>query len=51
VSWTHENYPWEARLDPQDKVERERIAQQQAERAEQRRLRRLERAGRKPVRS
>jgi 3',5'-cyclic AMP phosphodiesterase CpdA len=51
VSWTHENYPWEARLDPQDKVERERIARQQAERAEQRRLRRLERAGRKPVRS
>ncbi|MCC6493002.1 MAG: metallophosphoesterase [Pirellulales bacterium] len=47
VSWTHETFPWEARLDPQDALERERIAEQEAERAKQRRLRELERAGRK----
>jgi 3',5'-cyclic AMP phosphodiesterase CpdA len=46
ATWTHETFPWEPRLDPQDTVEREKIAQQQAERAEQRRLRRQERAGR-----
>jgi hypothetical protein len=49
VSWTHESYPWEARLDPQDTVERQRIAEQEAARAEQRRLRRLERTGRQAV--
>jgi 3',5'-cyclic AMP phosphodiesterase CpdA len=46
ATWSHESYPWEPRLDPQDAVERQRIAQQQAEQAEQRRLRRLERVGR-----
>lgn len=45
VSWSHETFPWEAKLDPQDTLEREKIAEQQAERDEQRRLRMLERAG------
>ena len=47
VSWTHERYPWEPHLDPQDNVERQRIAEQEAERSEQQRLSQLERAGRK----
>jgi 3',5'-cyclic AMP phosphodiesterase CpdA len=46
VSWTHESFPWEPHLDPKDTVERQRIAEQQAERVKQRRLRDLERAGR-----
>jgi 3',5'-cyclic AMP phosphodiesterase CpdA len=47
VSWTHESYPWEPHLDPQDTLERERIAQQQAHRVEQHRLAQLEREGKK----
>lgn len=46
VSWTHETFRWEPRLDPQDAVERQRIAEQQAERIEQLRLRDLEQASR-----
>jgi 3',5'-cyclic AMP phosphodiesterase CpdA len=46
VTWSHESYPWQPRLDPQDKVERQRIAEQQAERQEQRRLAQRERVGR-----
>ncbi|MGD9633502.1 MAG: metallophosphoesterase [Pirellulales bacterium] len=49
VTWTHETYPWSPQLDPQDTLEREKIAAQEADRAEQIRLRELERAGRKPV--
>lgn len=48
VTWTHESYPWQAQLDPQDTLEQEKIAELQAFRAEQDRLRDLERAGRKP---
>jgi 3',5'-cyclic AMP phosphodiesterase CpdA len=46
ASWSHETFRWEPRLDPQDNLERERIAEQKSERLEQRRLRQLERAGR-----
>lgn len=48
VTWTHESYPWQAQLDPQDSVERQKIADQAADRAEQSRRFNLERAGRKP---
>jgi 3',5'-cyclic AMP phosphodiesterase CpdA len=47
VTWSHESYPWVARLDEKDSLERKKIADQEAERVEQRRLLRLERAGRK----
>lgn len=47
VTWTHETYPWTPQLDPQDSLERQKIAEQAADRAEQARLRDLERAGRK----
>ncbi len=43
VTWSHESYPWEAQLDPQDTVERQKIAEQKAEHAEQLRLGQLER--------
>lgn len=46
VTWTHESLEWAPRLDPQDTVEREKIAEQAARIAEQRRLRDAERAGR-----
>lgn len=49
VSWTHESYPWQEQLDSQDALEREKIASLKAYRAEQQRLRDLERAGRKPT--
>ncbi len=51
ATWTHESYPWLPHLDPQDTLERKKIAQQAAERAEQRRLRDLERAGRERSKS
>jgi 3',5'-cyclic-AMP phosphodiesterase len=44
VTWSHETYRWEPRLDSQDTLERTKIADQQAARAEQRRLRQRERA-------
>jgi len=47
VTWSHESYPWEAHLEAKEAVERKRIAEQQAKRAEQKRLLALERAGRK----
>jgi Icc protein len=43
VTWSHEAFRWEPRLDPQDTLERTKIADQQAARAEQRRLRQRER--------
>lgn len=46
VTWQQEFYGWEERLDPDDTREREKIAEHQAARAEQMRLRDLERAGR-----
>ncbi len=46
VTWTHESYPWEPRLDEKDTLERQKIADWNAARAEQERLRNLERAGR-----
>jgi 3',5'-cyclic AMP phosphodiesterase CpdA len=46
VAWTHESYPWTPQLDPQDTLERQKIADQEADRAAQNRLRDLERAGR-----
>jgi 3',5'-cyclic-AMP phosphodiesterase len=47
VTWSHESYPWQPHLDPKDTLERKKIADQQADRTEQQRLRQLERAGRK----
>jgi 3',5'-cyclic-AMP phosphodiesterase len=47
VTWSHESYPWEPHLDPKDTLERKKIADQQADRADQQRRRDLERAGRK----
>jgi hypothetical protein len=47
VTWSHESYPWEPHLDPKDTLERKKIADQEADRAEQQRRRQLERAGRK----
>lgn len=49
LTWEHVSYPWEPRLDPKDELERKRIAQQQEEQADQKRLLELERAGRKPA--
>lgn len=49
VTWSHETYGWEPKLDPQDTLERKKIADQDAERAEQKRLRAVERAGKKRV--
>lgn len=46
VTWAHETYPWEPQLDPQDTLERKKIADEQAARAEQHRLRELESRGR-----
>ena len=48
VSWSHESYPWEPQLDAKDTLERQKIADWNAARAEQVRLSKLERAGRKP---
>ncbi len=50
VTWTHESYPWQPHLDPEDTVERQKIAEQKAEVANQCRLRDLERAGPKQSR-
>lgn len=49
VTWTHESYPWQEQLDPEDTLEREKIAELHAFRAEQTRLRDLERAGRRSI--
>ena len=46
LSWDMVPYDWEARLDPGDDTERKRNTEYAAERAEQIRLRDLERAGR-----
>jgi len=47
VTWTHESFPWQPQLDPHDTLERQKIADYDAARARQRRLRDRERAGRK----
>jgi Icc protein len=47
VTWSHQSYPWEAHLDEKDVVERKKIADYNADRADQQRLRTQERAGRK----
>jgi Icc protein len=51
VTWSHESYPWVPQLDEKDSVERKKIADQEADLAEQRRLRTLERAGRQTHKS
>jgi 3',5'-cyclic AMP phosphodiesterase CpdA len=51
VTWSHESFPWKPRLDPQDTVERKKIADQEADRANQQRLRDQERAPRKQLQS
>jgi Icc protein len=51
VTWSHETYPWAPHLDPKDTLERKKIADQEADRAEQQRRRQMERAGRKQSRS
>jgi hypothetical protein len=45
VTWTHESYPSEPQLDLKDTVERKKIANQVADRADQLRRRDLVRAG------
>jgi 3',5'-cyclic AMP phosphodiesterase CpdA len=45
VTWAHETFRWEPQLDPQDTLERTRIAEHEAARVEQQRLRKRERAG------
>jgi 3',5'-cyclic AMP phosphodiesterase CpdA len=47
VTWLHEKYPWKPHLDPQDTLERQKIADWERERVAQQRLRKRERAGRK----
>jgi hypothetical protein len=49
LAWEHRTFPWEPRLEEKDELERKKIAEQEAERAEQRRLLELERARRKPA--
>ncbi len=47
LSWTHHVFPWEPHLDPEDTLERKKIAEQRAFEQEQRRLLERERAGRR----
>jgi len=46
LTWEHKTYEWEPKLDPGDDLERRKIAEQQAEQAEQKRLLERDRAGR-----
>ncbi len=46
LSWRHEMFPWEAHLEPEDDLERRKIAEYEAKRAQQARLLAQERAGR-----
>jgi Icc protein len=47
LTWEHHTFPWEAHLEPEDDLERRKIAEHHAAIAEQQRLRDLERAGRR----
>jgi 3',5'-cyclic AMP phosphodiesterase CpdA len=47
LTWEHRTFAWAPHLEPDDKLERRKIAEQQAFEAEQRRLLELERAGQK----
>ncbi len=47
-SWTHHVFPWEPHLEPDDDLERKKIAEQKAFEQEQRRLLERERAGIRP---
>lgn len=47
LTWEHVSYPWEPHLEPEDDLERKKIAEQKAFEAEQQRLLERERAGRK----
>ncbi|MBI4579888.1 MAG: metallophosphoesterase [Planctomycetes bacterium] len=47
LTWEHVPYPWEPHLEPEDAIERKRIAEQQAFDEEQRRLLERDRAGRR----
>jgi Icc protein len=48
LSWTHHVFPWEPHLQPEDDLERTKIAEQEAFEEEQRRLLERERAGIRP---
>ncbi len=45
LTWEHIAFPWEAHLEPEDDLERQKIAEDEAAKKEQRRLRDLERKG------
>jgi 3',5'-cyclic AMP phosphodiesterase CpdA len=47
LTWTHATFPWEPHLEPDDDLERRKIAEQAAAASEQARLRDRERAGRR----
>ena len=47
LTWQHVQFPWEPHLEPDDTLERKKIAQQRAFRQEQERLLQRERAGTK----
>lgn len=49
LSWKHVIFPWEAHLEPEDELERKKIAEDQAAKTEQKRLLELERSGRRAV--
>ena len=51
LSWEHRRFDWEPRLEPDDDLERQKIAEQRAFKAEQERLLRQERAGQRPERT
>lgn len=46
LSWEHHVFPWEEQLEPEDKLERQKIAEQEAFYRERQRLLKKERAGR-----
>ncbi len=48
LTWQHVSFAWEPRLEPEDELERRRIAEQQAFERRQRELLAQERAGRRP---
>jgi 3',5'-cyclic AMP phosphodiesterase CpdA len=43
LTWTHRTFDWAAQLEPDDELERTKIGEQEAQRAEQRRMRAIER--------
>jgi hypothetical protein len=46
LNWEHRQFPWEPHLEPEDELERRKIAEQRAAEQRQRALRRRERGGR-----